>query len=172
MAAAGRVVAALCMAAVLAGCAAPPRAPDSAAGATGADAVRERWNGRLALQVEDAPSQSFYASFELVGSADTGSLTLTTPIGSTAAVLRWAPGSATLQQCGKSEPQRFASLDDLASRATGTPIPVAALFDWLAGKPAAVPGWIADLSAQPDGRIVATRQQPLPVATLRVVLER
>lgn len=151
----------------IAGCAAPPRTADSAK-----VAADQRWSGRLALQVEDAPSQSFYASFELLGAADRGSLTLTTPIGSTAAVLRWEPGSATLQQGGNAEVQRFASLDELAARATGTPIPVAGLFDWLAGKPSAVPGWEPDLSAQPEGRIVATRRQPLPVATLRVVLER
>ena len=166
---AGRSAAAACLVAVLAGCAAPRPVAVAQAGAI---AAQDRWNGRLALQVEDAPSQSFSASFELTGGADAGALILTTPIGSTAAVLQWAPGSATLQQGSKSDAQRFGSLDELAARATGTPIPVAALFEWLEGRPAPVPGWIADLSAQPQGRIVATRQQPLPVATLRVVFER
>lgn len=161
--------AAACLAAALAGCAAPrppPTAEPAAAARQG-----ERWSGRLALQVEDAPSQSFYASFELTGDARAGSLTLLTPIGSTVAVLRWEPGSASLQQ-GSQPAQRFRSLDELAERATGTAIPVASLFDWLAGRASPVPGWTADLSAQPDGRIIATRQQPLPVATLRVVLDR
>ena len=132
----------------------------------------QRWSGRLALQVEDAPSQSFYASFELAGNASAGSLTLLTPIGSTVALLQWSPGNASLQQGAKASSQRFSSLDELAERATGTVIPVAALFDWLAGTSSPVPGWTADLSAQPEGRIVATRQQPLPIATLRVVLDR
>lgn len=160
--------AALCLAAALAGCAAPR--PPQAAEAASAAQQKESWSGRLALQVEDAPSQSFYASFELTGNAQAGSLTLFTPIGSTVAVLRWEPGSASLQQ-GSQAAQRFSSLDDLAERATGTAIPVASLFDWLAGKASPVSGWTADLSAQADGRIIATRQQPLPVATLRVVLD-
>lgn len=156
--------------AVLLGCATPAPPPASTAVPTAEQA--QRWSGRLALQVEDAPSQSFYASFELSGNASTGSLTLLTPIGSTVALLQWSPGNASLQQGAKVQPQRFASLDELAARATGTPIPVAALFDWLSGTSSPVPGWTADLSAQADGRIVATRQQPLPVATLRVVLDR
>jgi len=163
------VAASLCLSVAMAGCAtpAPPRTAEAAASAQ----QGERWSGRLALQVEDAPSQSFYASFELTGNAQAGTLALLTPIGSTVAVLRWEPGSASLQQ-GSQAAQRFNSLDELAERATGTAIPVASLFDWLAGKPSQVPGWTADLSAQADGRIVATRQQPLPVATLRVVLDR
>lgn len=159
----------LWLVAALAGCAAP-RPPETAEAVSAAQ-QRERWSGRLALQVEDAPSQSFYASFELAGNAQAGSLTLLTPIGSTVAVLRWEPGSASLQQ-GSRPAQQFRSLDELAERATGTAIPVASLFDWLVGKASPVTGWTADLSAQPDGRIIATRQQPLPVATLRVVLDR
>ena len=156
--------------ATLLGCATP--APQPAPIAVSGPEQVHRWNGRLGLQVEDAPSQSFYASFELTGDANAGSLALLTPIGSTVALLQWSPGTASLQQGAQAPPQRFASLDELAARATGTPIPVAALFDWLAGTSSPVPGWTADLSAQPDGRIVATRQQPLPVATLRVVLDR
>lgn len=162
---------AVCTAVWLGGCA--TATPPSAQTVAGADAsVEQRWSGRLGLQVEDAPSQSFSSSFELVGNAHAGSLSLTTPIGSTVALLRWAPGNATLQQGGKGETQRFASLGELAERATGTAIPVAALFDWLAGTPSPVPGWTVDLSAQPDGRITAIRQEPRPTATLRVVFER
>lgn len=165
--------AALCLAvaAGLAGCATPPPPPPQTPEAALAAQQGERWSGRLALQVEDAPSQSFYASFELTGNARAGSLTLLTPIGSTVAVLSWEPGSASLQQ-GNQAAQRFNSLDELAERATGTAIPVASLFDWLAGKASTVPGWTADLSARAEGRVIATRQQPLPVATLRVVLDR
>ncbi|QHI99439.1 outer membrane lipoprotein LolB [Xylophilus rhododendri] len=163
--------AAACALALLSGCATPAANVAPTQGQAASAVPVERWNGRLALQVEDAPSQSFYAMFELQGNAGAGSLTLTTPIGNILAVLRWTADGASLERGGQSEPQRFASLDELAARATGTAIPVASLFDWLDGKPAAVPGWTADLSAQPQGRIVATRQQPLPVATLRVALD-
>ncbi len=151
------------------GCAAPGARPGPLQSSASASAATS-WTGRLGLQVEDAPSQSFFASFDLQGNADAGSLSLLTPIGSTVAVLRWAPGEATLQR--GSQVQRFDSLSDLAAQATGTPIPVAALFDWLAGTPRAIEGWHADLSQLDQGRLVAIRQQPLPVATLRVVLER
>jgi outer membrane lipoprotein LolB len=51
-------------------------------------------------------------------------------------------------------------------------MPVAALFDWLAGVPTPVPGWEPDLAALSDGRIRAHRTQPPPEADLRVVLDR
>jgi outer membrane lipoprotein LolB len=51
-------------------------------------------------------------------------------------------------------------------------LPIAALFDWLAGRPAEVPGWQADLSGHAQGRLLAQRSLPAPVAVLRIVLER
>ena len=62
-------------------------------------------------------------------------------------------------------------LDALAQEATGTPLPVRALFGWLRGEPQAVPGWSADLSALAAGRLSARRLMPLPTAELRVVLD-
>jgi outer membrane lipoprotein LolB len=56
--------------------------------------------------------------------------------------------------------------------ATGSAIPVAALFDWLEGRNTAVPGWQADLSELGQGRLRAQRMQPPPAADLRVVLDR
>lgn len=133
------------------------------------------WSGRLALSVLDgggAPQaqSAVSASFQLDGTPATGSLSLSTPIGSTLAVLRWQPGKARLEANGKVE--EYPSLDALAAAATGTPLPVAALFDWLDGRPTAVPGWTPDLSRLADGRISARRTAPLPQADLRVVLER
>jgi len=151
-------------AALLAGCAHPP-------GATGAkDPENGPWTGRLALQVQDKPEQSFSAGFELRGRAQQGALTLYTPLGGTLAVLDWAPGSATLRSGGQI--RQFDSVDALVAQATGSAIPVAALFEWLAGRNAEVPGWQADLSQLPDGRLRAQRQQPPPQADLRVVLDR
>lgn len=150
-------------AAVLAGCAAPARQTEDDGSAF--------WTGRLALQVESEAPQSFAASFELKGSADRGELLLFTPLGQTLARLAWSPGQASLRAQGQE--RAFDSLDALVAHVTGTPLPVAALFDWLAGRERAVPGWQADLSQlQENNRLVARRSMPLPAAVLRVALQR
>ena len=127
--------------------------------------------GRLAMSVQDQPGQSFSAAFELRGTAQAGELTLFTPVGGTAAVLRWDGRQATLEQPGR-EPQRFDSVDEMVRQATGAPVPLAALFDWLAGVPTAVPGWEPDLAQLGEGRLRARRVEPPPQADLRVVLDR
>ena len=127
------------------------------------------WSGRLALQVEDTSSQSFSAGFELKGSARRGELALFTPLGGTLAVLSWQPGGAQMVADGKT--RSFESIDALVQQATGSVIPVAALFDWLGGTDTQVPGWRADLSRLKDGRVQAHRSAPLPAADLRVVIE-
>ena len=128
------------------------------------------WSGRLALQVDGSASQSFSASFELKGSAEAGELILFNPLGGTLARMVWQPGSATLHANGEVRP--FASLDALVAQATGAPLPLAALFDWLHGSNTPVPGWQADLARLDDGRLTAVRNQPEPTATLRIVLDR
>lgn len=122
------------------------------------------------MQVADQPSQSFAALFELSGSAEAGDLLLSTPIGTAIAQLRWTPGSATLQTSGQT--RAFASVDELVRQATGTAVPVTALFDWLAGRTADVPGWQPDLSQVAAGRLRATRSQPEPMVELLVALDR
>ena len=150
--------------AVIAGCAHPMRVGNQQDGTTGP------WTGRLALQVQDDQSQSFSAAFELRGQAPAGELTLFTPLGGTAALLTWAPGSATLTTSG--QVRQFESVEALIVRATGSPLPLAALFDWLAGTNTAVAGWQADLSQLGLGRLRAQRLDPPPTADLRVVLDR
>lgn len=149
---------------LIAGCAHPVRT------AAPSDPKTGPWTGRLALQVQDNQSQSFSAAFELKGQASAGELTLFTPLGGTAAVLTWAPGLATLEANGQA--RQAASVDALVAQATGSSIPVAALFDWLAGTNTPVAGWQADLSGVGDGRIQAQRMEPPPTADLRVVLDR
>jgi outer membrane lipoprotein LolB len=127
------------------------------------------WSGRLALQVQDQPGQSFSAGFELRGRAAAGELTLLNPLGGVVAQLGWAPGTATLQANGQT--RQFESLDALVAAATGSSIPVAALFDWLAGVNTPVAGWQPDLSQLPQGRLRAQRLEPPPAADLRVVLD-
>ncbi len=128
------------------------------------------WSGRLALQVEASAAQSFSAGFELKGSARQGQLSLFNPLGGTVARLAWQPGQATLFARG--ETREFDSLEALVEQATGAPLPLSALFDWLQGDNTPIPGWQADLSHLDDGRLTALRNQPLPTATLRVVLDK
>ena len=93
------------------------------------------------------------------------------PLGSTLAVLAWAPGAATLRSNGQT--QQFESVDALVARrdrhrrfpwrrcSTGC---AASTRRWRAGS--------ADLSQLGQGRLAALRQQPPPEADLRVVFER
>lgn len=156
-----RVLAAVCAIGALAACSQPP-AP--ASGAT------DQWNGRLALQVEDAASQSFSAGFELQGRPERGQLTLLNPLGNVIATLEWEPGQAVL--VSGQERRVSASLDALVQELLGGPVPVTALFGWLQGDPVQATGWQADLSALPHGRIVAQRFSPPPQATLRIALSQ
>lgn len=127
----------------------------------------ETWAGRLAIRVEDQPSQSFSTSFELKGSAQMGELSLLSPIGSTLALLSWQPGRASLYTPGGHKD--FTSIDDLIVQATGTAIPVLALFDWLDGRATPVAGWQLDLSEKDSGRLTA--RKAAPATELRLILE-
>lgn len=145
---------------VLSGCATPRPA-----------AIRaQTWSGRLSLRIDSEPVQTFSALFELRGAEQAGELTLTSPIGSTLAQLRWSPGEAFMKN--GSETRRFGSLDALIEAATGAAIPVGALFGWLAGRDDKVPGWRPNLSQIDEGRLQATRESPQPRADLRIVFER
>ncbi|QDL36903.1 outer membrane lipoprotein LolB [Rhodoferax sediminis] len=149
---------------LIAGCASPIRATDQNS------QNNSFWSGRLALNVDADQAQSFSAGFELKGNAETGELALYNPLGSTLAVLAWAPGSATLRS--NDQTRNFGSLDELVRHAIGAAIPVAALFDWLQGVNTPVPGWQADLSQLAGGRLVARRSAPTPAAELRLALEK
>lgn len=148
----------------LAGCAGPRRQL-----ATDAASAAGHWSGRLSLRVDSEPAQSFAALFELRGAPGRGELQLSTPIGSTLGKVRWSPEEALLDDGSRT--QRFDSIDQLLTRLTGAALPVDALFDWLAGRPTAVPGWRAQLAQVPQGRLQAVRESPAPTAELRVVFE-
>jgi outer membrane lipoprotein LolB len=119
--------------------------------------------------VQSEPVQSFSGGFEIKGNPDHGELVLNSPLGNTVLAARWSPNEATLYARG--ETRRFASIDALIEASTGAALPVAALFDWLAGKDSASNGWTADLTRQPAGRIHARRMNPLPQTELRIVLD-
>lgn len=127
------------------------------------------YSGRLSLSVRSEPPQSMSAGFELRGLAQDGELLLTTALGTTLAQARWGPSQAQLIAGGKS--QTFSSMEELLMQITGTALPLSALFDWLAGRATAVPGWDADLSQREQGRLWARRSQPLPAVELRLLLD-
>jgi outer membrane lipoprotein LolB len=145
----------------LTGCAQPPKA---------AEAGTASWSGRLSLQVEGQASQSFSSLFDLQGDPDKGELVLTSPLGNTLARLQWDAGRAQLTTGQETRESR--SLDELLRQATGTAIPVGAIFEWLNGNQATATGWQADLSGSAEGRLVARRTDPAPQATLRIALSR
>jgi outer membrane lipoprotein LolB len=144
--------------------------------------------GRLAVRVEGsdgAPPRSENAAFELQGDPRAGVLSLSTPLGSVLAQARWAPGSVVL-----ATPQgdrSFEDLDALTREVLGESVPVAALFDWLRGRPwpgapsttslgSAEPGfaqlgWQVSLARFDTGWIVARRERA-PAVTVRAKLDR
>jgi len=143
-------------------------------------------SGRLALRMDAAPdraAQSVAAAFELRGSGEAGDLRLLSPLGTQLAHASWSSGRATLAT--PEGERRFANLDDLAEQSLGERVPLAALPDWIAGRPwpgapsrAAVPGpgfeqlgWAVDLGAFAEGRLTARRSAP-PAVTLRIVLDK
>ena len=169
----GRALAVLA-AAWLAGCATPPPAPGEPA-----------WtSGRLAVNVAaDAgqAAQSMSAAFELRGDDRSGELRLNSPLGMRIAQARWAPGLAVLDTAEGE--RRFETLDELSRQALGEALPLAALPDWIAGRPwPAAPhlhrddgfeqlGWQVVLLRLADGLIEARRPAP-PAVIVRLRLDQ
>jgi outer membrane lipoprotein LolB len=143
-----------------------------------------RLSGRLSVQVAGSTGRASggNAGFELSGNPRSGQLELSTPLGSLLARANWGPSEATLQTPGAE--RNFSDLDALTRELLGEAIPVAALFDWLRGRPwpqtPSQPwaegagfnqlGWRIDLTGQQEGLIVATRLSE-PAVTLRARLE-
>lgn len=130
----------------------------------------EQWSGRLSMQVGSNPPQTFSASFELIGNSAQGQLLLNSPLGTAVASAQWTAEQAVLRS--GSDQRRYRSMEELLTHATGAALPLAALFDWLAGMPTAVAGWQTDLSGLAQGRLVASRQSPEPTVQLRILLDR
>lgn len=139
-----------------------------------------RLSGRLSVNVAGSVHErgtGGSASFELYGDPDIGRLELTSPLGALVARARWQPGQALLETPGHE--QRFDDLDALTRELLGEPVPVAALFDWLQGRPwndrpyQSVEGGFEQLGWRIQSRrpsLVATRLAE-PVVTLRARLD-
>lgn len=156
-------------AALLAGCAGL-QPPDGA----------EALSGRLSVRVEGDAQRSFNAVFDLVGSPEQGSLALSTPLGTQVAQADWSAGQVRLRS--REGERVYPDLDALSEDALGERVPLAALFDWLRGRPwpgaasMANPrgfvqlGWDVDLSRYGEGWVVAERSAP-PAVTVRARLD-
>jgi outer membrane lipoprotein LolB len=166
-------LAALLSALILAACATPPRGP-----------AEPPWtHGRLSVLVAATATEAargMSAAFELRGNGDAGELRLDSPLGMRMASARWAPGLALL---GTSDGERrFDNLDDLSRQVLGEAMPLAALPDWLAGRPwpgaphVAVEsgfeqlGWHVQLARLAEGWIEARRDAP-PAVVVRARLD-
>lgn len=156
----------------LAGCATTPRPPASG---------EAPWtSGRLSVRIDSNPVQNVSAGFELRGNHSSGELRLNSPLGTRLAAARWSPGSAVLTD--SQGEQTYANLDDLSRRALGEALPLAALPDWLAGRPwPQAPhrsnrggfeqlGWQISLVRRAEGFIEASRAAA-PAVMLRVKLD-
>lgn len=140
--------------------------------------------GRLALRVDAtaaAPARTFSAEFDLRGDARRGQLRLTGPLGAMLADVRWEPGTAELTDAQGL--RRYPSLDTMAEDLFGESLPLAALIDWLRGRPwpgaasrAQADGfeqldWRVGLARFADGVLEAQRARA-PAISLRARLER
>ncbi len=135
------------------------------------DGLGKSYAGRLSLAIfNPSKPQNFTAGFQLQGHARRGTLDIEGPLGITMAQVRWTPTEAIAQQ-GKMA-REYPDMESLMRDITGANVPVAALFDWLEGKPTPVPGWQPDLSQLPQGRLSARRTQPHPEAELVLLLEQ
>lgn len=169
-----RLFATVLLAGVLAGCATRPPA----------SASDDLLSGRLSLRVAasaNSAERSATLAYELRGTPLAGQLEFITPLGSVVARARWSPGQvALITEQGE---RQFADLDSMSREVLGEVIPVAALFDWLRGRPwRGAPsqatasgfeqlGWQVDLSRFADSLLIAQRAMP-PVVTVRAVIER
>jgi outer membrane lipoprotein LolB len=161
-------LACLLAAAVIAGCATPARPPVQAG---------DTLAGRMTVQVDASPTsqaRSLSAAFDLTGSPEQGRLNLSTPLGTTLAQARWAPGHvALLTPQGE---RVFTNLDELTREVLGESLPLAALFDWLRGRPwpgaPSTPtpdagfrqlGWVVNLARYTEGWVTARRETAPPV---------
>lgn len=110
--------------------------------ATVAPPPPQGWSGKLGYRIDATPSQRAQAGsalFELSGTATAGQLRLTSPLGTLLADAQWSALGVSLKT--ERGEQAYASLDELGlalgEALQGPPLPLAALFEWLQGRPSA-----------------------------------
>jgi outer membrane lipoprotein LolB len=159
---------------LLSGCASVgQRAPEGAETISGKLSVRVDATGATSARSESG-------NFELKGTPDEGQLNLSSPLGTVLAQARWSGQRAWLTT--SQGETAYPDLETLTQEMLGERLPVAALFDWLRGRPwrgaasrantaPAGPGfeqlgWSVDLARFGEGWITAQRAQ-VPVVTVR-----
>ena len=143
-------------------------------------------SGKLSVRVDATaatPARSESGNFELKGTPENGQLDLSSPLGQVMAQARWSGRRAWLTT--SQGEIAYPDLDALTQEMLGESLPVAALFDWLRGRPwSGAPsqpneapanpgfrqlGWSVDLARFPDGLISAQRAQaPAVIVRARV----
>lgn len=143
-----RACRALVLATLVAGCATIEEVPKLATETT---AVRTyirsiELDGRLSARYQhDGNDEALHGNFSWQQAPGRTSITLTSPLGQTLAIIEVEPHRAILRQAG--QPARAATdADALAAEALGWPLPVAGLRDWLQGFATDAQGrpWIAN----------------------------
>lgn len=127
------------------------------------------WQGRIGIKVASNPPQAFSAQFELSGNSEQGSLALNTPLGTSLARMHWDASGASLRTFQESK--QFASADEMLQHSLGAAPPLSALFAWLTGQDAAVPGWDVQLQDFAAGRIHARQTKATPGVDISIVFE-
>jgi outer membrane lipoprotein LolB len=157
------------------------------------------YSGRIAVRSDAAPARearSVTGQFELRGTPAHGQLVLTSPIGTTVARARWkaadervaaAAGVADIDLEANGRTTHYDNFDDMTEAALGDSLPLAAMFDWLSGRPwphspASFDaghtsfeqlGWHVDRSRfESDQLIAADRPLPPPALHVRVKLDQ
>jgi outer membrane lipoprotein LolB len=173
-------IAALVAALAMSACAVVPQSTDVSNG--------EVLSGRLTVKIDGtdgASPRSVSAAFDLQGNPQAGRLNLSTPLGSVMAQARWNPSAVVL--ITPQGERSFMDLDGLTREVLGESLPVAALFDWLRGRPwpgapstaTLAPtepgfeqlGWVVSL-AHFDEAWIAARRERAPVVTVRAKVDR
>ena len=160
-------------------CSTPIRRP-------GADSDGPWVQGRLLVRVAataERGSVNESLVFELRGSGNQGELHLSSPLGPRLASARWAPGQALLRRADSTTELSFQNLDELSRQLLGETLPLAALPDWLQGRPWPQAshqaladggfeqgGWRVLLTRRAEGWIEA-RRDAAPAVLLRVKLD-
>jgi outer membrane lipoprotein LolB len=180
-----RLVLTAALVVILSACAVAPPAAVSARSdiLSGRMTVRTDAVSTNSASAEPPLASALSAAFELSGNAERGGLDLNTPLGTTLARARWEPGIVTVNT-----PQgatTYPDLDAMTRALLGEDLPVAALFDWLRGRPwAGAPvtsgrsaaefaqlGWDVNLTQFSDSWVSARRAQK-PAVTVRLKLDR
>ncbi|MCL2296900.1 MAG: lipoprotein insertase outer membrane protein LolB [Proteobacteria bacterium] len=141
-------------AALLTGCVSVPRGEEAASYATETADVPFHAQGRFSARYED---KAVVARFDWRHTPDTDEIKLTSPLGTTVAVLTREGDTITVQQGDRPQhTQHLADWEDLATQTFGFPLPITSLSYWLRGVPA--PG-AATVTRDAIGRFDNLRQQ-------------